>query len=88
MLSTAITPRPAFRPVCHVEIGIEDLRVVFDLARSLEAGVVGLTAALVAVAMALQQLAALRGEDHGMVASAGNSHRLNQSLFAKIPKVT
>ena len=69
------------------KIGVKDLRVVFELARPFEARVVGLAATLVAVAMALQQLAASLGEDHGMVAAARNPNRLDQPLLAKISEV-
>lgn len=60
---------------------------MFKFSRPLEARVEGLTAILAAIAMALQKVPALLGEDHGMVALARDPDCLDQPLLAKMSKV-
>jgi hypothetical protein len=76
-----------FQALRGVQIRVIDLRIVFELARSFEACVVGLAATLGGIAMSLQQLTAPLREDHRMVAVTRNPNRLDQPLLAKISQV-
>jgi hypothetical protein len=60
---------------------------VFEFSRPLETRVEGLTAILAAISVGLQKLPALLGEDHCMVALAGDPNRFDQPLLAKMSKV-
>jgi len=81
-------PRAAVvKPLSRVQIGVEDLRVVFQFSRSFQAGVEGLRRASILLTMPLEEVATGLRQDHYRVPMARHADRFKQTLLAKVPKV-
>jgi hypothetical protein len=84
----AVNPRPALgQALCCPFIGAIDLQVVFAFPFAFEAVPEGLTGAVVAVSLTLEQLASLFRQRHGMLTRSRHTNDLNQTLFAEVPQV-
>jgi len=91
-IDTGVALREAFR---FAKVGPADVSVVFELARSLDAGIELLARVAIplplglriAVAVRLQKVAASRREHHGQVPAAIHPDGVDQFLLAQVPEV-
>jgi hypothetical protein len=74
-------------PLGGFQVGAEDLRVVFQFASPFQTGIEGLGGVAVIVSMTVKKVAAFLRQHHNGAAMAGHADRLDQALFAQVPKI-
>ena len=69
------------------QVGLIDLRVVFELALAFETRIKLLARVVVVASVGLQQVPAAVGQNDGDIAPAVQPHGVDQTLLAQVPKV-
>jgi hypothetical protein len=74
--------------LCDAQVGLVDLRVVFELAFAFEAGIELLPRVVVAASMGLQQVPAAISQYDSHVASAVQPDGVDEPLLTQVPEVS